>query len=359
MSFFGGAIKGFYQAVKNVFVDNGAPRVSVNAYGDIELASHNRALGSDQITDISPVLLARLPVTIRASAILPAAGAEDVPVPIPTGGYGYLVINSAYTPGAAGGGFQLRIQIADTVLGVDQWAEMILTDNGVFAAGTNATDGGARRRYTRYATTLNAEGGRDVIIQLGGADQVRVYAREIGVTATPGILAIYGKFSNQPIAETPRADSKSYTPATDSKRTEEISPLSQQFVPELLVNSAVLNNATYLYPSAAGASQNGYKDTSFSIYLQGHNTGPVSVTLTVEVSEDPTWTNYEVITQAGYLASNPGGGGLASYVSPSAAVPFTGRLDFDELNASYWRLRVVVSGAQNCTAIIRVKRKAL
>jgi len=151
---------------------------------------------------------------------------------------------------------------------------------------------------------------------------------------------------------------KAYVVATDSLRTEEINPLSQQYVSELLVSSTTLSNATYYYPSTAGMAIAGFKDVSFDFYLLGNNAGPTTVTMTIEGTSDdvtPYW--HDSITPAGFeLVTNATG--AASFISPSGAVVSHGILDFDEYNGKLIRVKIVVSAANNCTARIYARRKA-
>lgn len=331
-----------YNAVPPVGADGDMMPEQGNAYGHREGAEFSRPLGAIQSVDVAPALLARLPVTIRASAALPAAGAEDVPIEIPTGGYGYLVVQGVYTRGAVGGGFHLRVQIADTVGGVDYWVERTLNDSGVFAAGTPAVDGGVPRRYSRYATSANAEGERDVVIQIGGADKVRIYAKEIGVSATPGVLAIYGKFSNQTISEPVAADSKSYTPGTDSKRVENISPDPYVFVDEPLgVNVTNIAANTYYYPSSAGGPMGPYNKITVDFTVSG------GVTVTFEISLDggTTWKDISLYM----IDLETGAAGVASWVDTAACL-------YQVVNAPLWRVKYVTADATNDIEI-SVRRK--
>lgn len=348
-----------YNAVPPVGADGDMMPNQGNAYGHQEDAAFNRALGSEQITDISPVLLSRQPLTIRASAALAALGAYDTPIEIPTAGMGYLAIPCVYTRGLVGGGVRVRIEFADTVSGTDYWGRLPIVNAGVFASGTDAYDGIQRREFDYYATAVTAETFR-IIVPLAGADKIRISCREIGVIGTPGTFAMFGKFSNQPIANQKAADSKAYTPATDSKRMEEISPLSQQYVTEQIVSSTTLTSASspYYYPSSAGGLLDGYAHISFDWYILGNAAGPTTITLTVEGTDDAAWTTPQDITRAGYLVTNPAAGGVASYASVGA-VANNGVLDFDYLNLKYWRVKLVVNAANNCTARIWARRRAL
>src|SRR4030042_1923677 len=149
--------------------------------------------------------------------------------------------------------------------------------------------------------------------------------------------------------------SKAYTIGTDSIRTEEINPPSQQYASELLVSSAVLNNATYYYPSTTGAAMAGFKDVSFDYYLLG-NAGPATITQTIEGTSDDVTPYWHGITMAGYNLGTDATGGVS--FAAVCAVVVDGILDFDEYNAKFIRVKIVVSAAFNCTARIYMRRKS-
>jgi len=149
---------------------------------------------------------------------------------------------------------------------------------------------------------------------------------------------------------------KAYVAATDSLRTEEINPLSQQFVSEVLVSLATLSNATYYYPSTAGMAMAGFKDVSFDSYLLGNAVGPTNVTMTFEGTSDDVTPYWHPITPAGYCLGLDATG-AASYISLGAAVNES-IVDYDECNCKLIRVKIVVSAANNCTARIYARRKA-
>lgn len=155
---------------------------------------------------------------------------------------------------------------------------------------------------------------------------------------------------------------RAYVSGTDSNRVSETNHLSAQYVSELLVSSAalVVAGSPYYYPSAAGGAQAGFKDISFDFYLVGNAGGAgTTITMTVEATSDDVTPYWHDVTMAGYeLVTNAIG--VGSYAAVGAAVS-QGILDFDELNVKLWRIKLVVSGvgAQNCTARIYSRRKAL
>jgi hypothetical protein len=148
---------------------------------------------------------------------------------------------------------------------------------------------------------------------------------------------------------------KAYVAGTDSLRTEEINPLSQQYVSELLVSTTNLAIAVYYYPSAAGAAMAGYKDVSFDYFLVG-GVG-TTLTMTIEGTSDDVTPYWHDITQAGYnLGTNAAGS--ASFVA-GPGVTTQGILDFDEYNAKLIRVKLDVAGGALNTERIRMRRKAL
>lgn len=148
-----------------------------------------------------------------------------------------------------------------------------------------------------------------------------------------------------------------YVAATNVFRFQETNPLSAQYVSELLVSSAALQGTLY-YPSAAGAAMAGYKDLSIDWYLLGNAAGPTTITLTLEATSDDVTPFWHDVTRSGYLVTNPAAGGAASYASVGA-VAADGILDWDELNVKLYRVKIVVNAANNCTARIYSRRKAL
>ena len=68
----------------------------------------------------------------------------------------------------------------------------------------------------------------------------------------------------------------------------------------------------------------------------------------------PTWLN---VTAAGYLMTNPGGGGLATYGTPVGG-SLNGQLDFDFINTKFLRVQVVASNDNNTVARLYIRRKS-
>jgi len=138
---------------------------------------------------------------------------------------------------------------------------------------------------------------------------------------------------------------KAATPATDSKRVQEISPLSAQNVWENLLSTAALAAGTYYYPSASGMSLAGFRNVSVGLQLS------ITATATMEGSIDPTGTDFYDVSRSGYDLQS-GASGVANWSGTNAI------LDYEELGIGLLRVKVVVVGA-NATVQIDVRRTAI
>ena len=156
----------------------------------------------------------------------------------------------------------------------------------------------------------------------------------------------------------PQADSKAYVSGTNLFRQQEQNPLSAQYVSELLVNlaAALPAGGTTYYPSALGGAMAGYKDWSLDWLMTGG--AATTVTLTVQATSDPTWATFHDVTRSGYLVTNPGAGGAASYVT-AAAGTLDGILDWDDFNVPFYRVTIVTSAGAASTLKMYSRRKAL
>jgi len=185
-----------YRAVKQALEDGDTALLQTDAYGNLEIAGYNRAIGSIQVVEQAPIQYDTSVVTVRASAALPAAGAFDAaPTEIPTGGRRYLLLVHQYTRAAAGGSFRHRVRTATTVGGTDYWAQAVLIQNGAFAAGADVNSLIQREDFEYQATGAAAEL-IYCIYDLGRAHKVRVPSREVGAVANPGTLLSLGILFN-------------------------------------------------------------------------------------------------------------------------------------------------------------------
>lgn len=127
---------------------------------------------------------------------------------------------------------------------------------------------------------------------------------------------------------------KTYTATTNSKRVQEISPLSAQSAWESLVNNAAHTavGTPFLYPSAAGMSLVGYR--SVAAQIQAGTTA----TITLEASLDPTGTDWEDISRSCYDLKS-GASGVANWSGTTAM------LDLEACIAPLIRFRVAVTVA--------------
>lgn len=137
---------------------------------------------------------------------------------------------------------------------------------------------------------------------------------------------------------------KSFTAATDSKRTQEIDPLNEKYVEEELEDTTNLAANTYYYPSSDGMPMAPFKDLS----IQGEVSGGVTVTVEARQNVNGTWLD---VTPAGYeLLTNALGN--ANFVDTNFI------LDFDVFNVWRYRIKVVTSDATNAVGLW-IRRKAL
>lgn len=138
------------------------------------------------------------PVTLRASAALPAAGAWDAaPTESSVMGADHIALNFTYTRGAAGGAFDWQLWVSiyavagNVPAGADEWVAESLYAAGAVVPGADSTSTAQRELESYTATGAAAESFVFGPIQLlGTIERVRVRARESGVVGTPGTLAI-------------------------------------------------------------------------------------------------------------------------------------------------------------------------
>lgn len=186
-----------YQAVPTVAADGQTVRTQADAYGHPENAEFNRALGAAQISDISPVLLAKQTVQFRASAALPAAGAYDAaPTEIPTGGMTKLTIHLSYDEAAVGGKVRIILYGAMLVGAADVWRPLVLGEQQAAVVGTGILTYIEPGIYEFDPLTTGLEGVSIPLDIVGGWYKVRIAAAESGVIGTPGTCQIDGTFWN-------------------------------------------------------------------------------------------------------------------------------------------------------------------
>ena len=140
------------------------------------------------------------PVNLRASAVLPAAPAWDA---TPTESFStfadYLTLSLTYTRGAAGGAFDIQLQVSiysvvgDVPAGAQEWQTESVYAGGLLAAGAD-TQSRLQREYETYQATAAAVESFEYgpIALNNNIARIRVTARESGVPGTPGTLQITG-----------------------------------------------------------------------------------------------------------------------------------------------------------------------
>ena len=139
----------------------------------------------------------RNPVTMRASAALPAAGAWDAaPTEQSVAGGSKVLLTFTYTRGAAGGAFDWQLQgspyaVAANVPALSgEWG-----DEALYAAGPVVAGADTQSLVQAEYQTFTSQGAAAEVfvygpIELDGLERVRVPCRESGVPATPGTLVV-------------------------------------------------------------------------------------------------------------------------------------------------------------------------
>jgi hypothetical protein len=138
------------------------------------------------------------PVTMRASAALPAAGAWDAaPTEQSVAGAGSITLQFTYTRGGAGGAFNWQIQasiygaVGAVPAGVGEWGDEALYASGAVAAGVDSQSRVQAEYQTFQPTGANAETFVFGPVEIDGTiERVRITAQESGNVANPGTLAI-------------------------------------------------------------------------------------------------------------------------------------------------------------------------
>lgn len=150
------------------------------------------------ITPAYPVITQ--PVTVRAAAILLAAGAWDAaPLEIAVPGFEKGTFFFSYTRGAAGGAFDYSIEVspysADQLI-VQSWYQMSEYAPGILAAGVD-TQSRVQREYITYqaigAAIENFISGPIEISR--NIERIRLNVRESGDVANPGTVHIVATFA--------------------------------------------------------------------------------------------------------------------------------------------------------------------
>ena len=138
------------------------------------------------------------PVTMRASAALPAAGAWDAtPTEQNVAGARSVTLSFTYTQGAAGGAFDWQVQAspysiaANVPAGAGEWADEALYSAGAVAGGAD-TQSLVQAEYQTFDPTGAAAetfvyGPFEIDHTI---ERIRIPCRESGQVGSPGTLAV-------------------------------------------------------------------------------------------------------------------------------------------------------------------------
>lgn len=138
------------------------------------------------------------PVTMRASAALPAAGAWDAaPTEQSVAGAGSVLLSFTYTQGAAGGAFDWQVQAspysiaANVPAGAGEWGDESLYAAGALVGGADSQSLVQAEYQTFDPTGAAAETFVYGPIALNHTvERIRIPCRESGQTGSPGTLAV-------------------------------------------------------------------------------------------------------------------------------------------------------------------------
>lgn len=137
---------------------------------------------------------------VRASALLPAAGAWDAtPTELNVSALSGMLFFT-YTQGDQAGAFEWQVQVspyasaADIPAGAEEWLTLGERQAGVAAAGVDTTNLVQRGIQSYTSTGAGAEAFTDVLRFFAPVQRIRVPARETGVAGDPGTLQIQGMF---------------------------------------------------------------------------------------------------------------------------------------------------------------------
>ena len=147
------------------------------------------------------------------------------------------------------------------------------------------------------------------------------------------------------------AQTKSYDPSLDITKIINQSPDRASYVVDTLVHTTNVAAATNYYPSALGMSMDGFKDLCLSGRLIDAD-GTVDVTVEVSNNPDPATGIFHQVY--GYDAE---ANAMVNTVGCNNSTK-TFVWDFDNLNATWFRIKSITSGATNTVGLF-IRRKSL
>lgn len=147
---------------------------------------------------------------------------------------------------------------------------------------------------------------------------------------------------------------KSYDPTLDITKMINQSPDRASYVMDSLVDTTNVAAGTAYYPSALGMSMDGFKDMSITgKIIEGD---AVTDTIEVQATNDEDTTNADWITLYFYRVDT---NAMANIITTGGvAGTYTFAMDFDNINFTYYRVKLVTADATN-TVIIKMRRKSL
>ncbi len=145
-----------------------------------------------------------------------------------------------------------------------------------------------------------------------------------------------------------RYQEKAYAQTTDVYRQQEINPISDQYLNEILLSSSNIAAGVTSYPSATGFKMDGFKNLSVHIYMSGTGESLLKISGSNEVNLVPSWAWHDLSykgvnlvndTHSGSYHCSGSGGSTAGILSAS--------IDYTNLNVANVRIDLSASAATN------------
>jgi hypothetical protein len=138
---------------------------------------------------------------------------------------------------------------------------------------------------------------------------------------------------------------KSYDTSTDTTKISDVTPESSKYVPDAIVNTTNLAAATHYFPSSTGMEMGGFNHLSIGGELIDAD-GNITLSVEVANNSDPSTAVWHQIY--GYDMSNN------TTVNQQAVASGTTSyfMDFEALNVTHVRFKVICSGATNTVKVM-------